>query len=315
MLTHSKITFIKFNRRRATLVAFWLLFHFFPGSLWPQEDSSITENRDIYFQPENIKNFADFLFRQGDYLRAANEYQRYLYYGYTDNLYHIHFQLGRCYFRIRSYDPATIHFQNAAATAPGTRQMDSVEVMLAATSLFNKNDTDFEAYSSKLGRKNISPQLTRQLTSLRVLSFIQKQQWETARNFLETTQAVGAPDDDTLSPLSTLVDRGANLELKSPWIAGLLSTLVPGSGKIYAARTFDGIYSLLLIGATSALAYEGFRDHGLSSGKGWIFGSIATFLYAGNIYGSTIAVHLRNNQLKKSIDDEIQTQLSIWFYF
>ena len=33
-----------------------------------------------YYSPENVLQFADFLFEEGDYLRAAGEYQRYLYY-------------------------------------------------------------------------------------------------------------------------------------------------------------------------------------------------------------------------------------------
>ena len=32
-----------------------------------------------YYTPENVRKFADFLYEQGDYLRAAGEYQRYLF--------------------------------------------------------------------------------------------------------------------------------------------------------------------------------------------------------------------------------------------
>ena len=33
-----------------------------------------------YYSPENVRKFADFLYEQGDYLRAIGEYQRYLFY-------------------------------------------------------------------------------------------------------------------------------------------------------------------------------------------------------------------------------------------
>ena len=37
------------------------------------------EERLDYYSPENVHKFADFLYEQGDYLRAAGEYQRYLF--------------------------------------------------------------------------------------------------------------------------------------------------------------------------------------------------------------------------------------------
>jgi hypothetical protein len=43
----------------------------------PVADSE--QPRDYYSQ-ENVGKFADFLFEQGDYLRAAGEYQRFLFF-------------------------------------------------------------------------------------------------------------------------------------------------------------------------------------------------------------------------------------------
>ena len=37
-----------------------------------------------YYQPENLRKFANYLYGQGDYLRAAGEYQRYLFSKPTD---------------------------------------------------------------------------------------------------------------------------------------------------------------------------------------------------------------------------------------
>ena len=36
-----------------------------------------SEEPFAYYTPENILKFADFLYTEGDYLRAASEYQRY----------------------------------------------------------------------------------------------------------------------------------------------------------------------------------------------------------------------------------------------
>ena len=49
-----------------------------------------------YYSPENVLKFADFLYEQEDYLRAASEYQRYLFYQPKDSE-KIRFRIALCY--------------------------------------------------------------------------------------------------------------------------------------------------------------------------------------------------------------------------
>ena len=53
------------------------------------------EPRD-YYSPDNVRKFADFLYEEGDYLRAAGEYQRYLFYQPRESD-QIHYKIARCY--------------------------------------------------------------------------------------------------------------------------------------------------------------------------------------------------------------------------
>ena len=51
---------------------------------------------------------------------------------------------------------------------------------------------------------------------------------------------------------------------KSPAIAGVLSTIIPGSGKIYTGETGDGIVAFLTSAVFSFIAYDNFRaGHGV----------------------------------------------------
>ena len=70
------------------------------------------------------------------------------------------------------------------------------------------------------------------------------------------------------------------------------------TGKIYCKQYGDGFYSLLLIGFTGLLAWDGFREDGVHSVRGWILGGMGGLFYAGNIYGSAISARVYNHQLE-----------------
>lgn len=77
----------------------------------------------------------------------------------------------------------------------------------------------------------------------------------------------------------------------SPWVAGVASAVVPGLGKIYAGDVGGGVASLLLVGAFSALAIEGYNRTGrIDNVRTITYGSIASLLYVGNIFGSVASV-------------------------
>jgi TM2 domain-containing membrane protein YozV len=84
-------------------------------------------------------------------------------------------------------------------------------------------------------------------------------------------------------------------------LAGTLSAIIPGTGRIYAGRLTDGLYSLLVIGTTGWQAYEGFQDDGVRSTRGWIYGAVCGFFYLGNVYGSVVAVKIHNDRLELNL--------------
>ena len=83
-----------------------------------------------------------------------------------------------------------------------------------------------------------------------------------------------------------IIKKGKKQELKSPALAGILSTLLPGSGKFYSKNWKDGLISFVFISALSFNSYRNFNNHGVNNYRGWLNGGIATGFYLGNIYGS-----------------------------
>jgi len=71
---------------------------------------------------------------------------------------------------------------------------------------------------------------------------------------------------------------------KSPCLAAVLSAVVPGSGRAYAGRPWDGLMGFMTVALTTTAAYGALTtDWPIEGG---IFLSFAKIFYAGEIYGA-----------------------------
>jgi len=280
------------------------------------QDSLATSAALDYYSPVNVLKFGHFLWQQNDYQRAAVEYQRYLTDDFAPGRDRVLYQLGRCYLKLSQTEPAAKYFYQAARTAPVSVFRDSASVAYAGALLLSKRDAAFlqTADSLNASTPTLSPALQIQLLALRSVSHLQRAQWDPALKILANPLLPEAGETPVAS-LRQLAERGKTLPQKSRLLAGVMSTLVPGSGKIYARETADGLYSFIIITGASWLAYEGFRDHGISSYKGWLFGSAAAVFHLGNIYGSTIAVRLYNERQQEKLARAVAAQLVAWVNF
>lgn len=291
---------MKFLLLKMLTILFWL--NCLNSHLTAQQDSLA-----VYFRSEKVLHFANFLFNQQDYPRALGEYQRYLFFDTLKTQPRTYYQMGRCYLNIGQSELANRHFLKAAHLAFDPALSDSACVAYAGTLLLGKQDQPFKSWVDSVYSQLQLTESKQQLQALRAIYHLRHQEWTAAKQVLSTSN-IQTPASTVLL---NLAHQGEKLPRKSRWVAGLLSSIIPGAGKIYAQRPMDGIYSLLVVAGTSALAYEGFRDKGRSSFKGWFFGSLATFFYTGNIYGATVAVKFYNQIFEDRLHHEIEAQLAV----
>lgn len=98
---------------------------------------------------------------------------------------------------------------------------------------------------------------------------------------------------------------------KSPLVAAVLSTFVPGSGKIYAGKTGQGIITFIQNMALGLQAYEAYRRDGWKSPRFLIYGGLFSFFYVGNIWGSSLTVHIQKQEFNDKINQQILFNLQI----
>ncbi|MBD3373616.1 tetratricopeptide repeat protein [candidate division KSB1 bacterium] len=264
-----------------------------------------------YYSPSNIYLFSEHLFQNGDYLRAAGEFQRYLFFPSTQNSDSIFFKIGLCYELSREPEQAINYYKKIINNYQNSNLFDAAHYEIANTYFQSGKYNESINYISNNIQRISSPRGYFRMNLLVGVNYLYQGKWETAHNHFSSLFINEPQDsvDSTLSMLNHLAQKGAHLSYKSPACAGLFSSLIPGMGKIYSGRINDGLYSLFVVGLTAWQAYDGFNKDGTDSIKGWIYGTFSTTFYLGNIYGSVVSVKLYNKKLEDNLINQIDIDL------
>lgn len=102
-----------------------------------------------------------------------------------------------------------------------------------------------------------------------------------------------------------------NRKSKSPFIAATLSSILPGSGKWYAGKKKQAIGAFLPILSSALLTIEAYNKGGFKDARFWIYGSIFTTFYIGNIWGSALTVKIKNKEFNDIYDNKILFDMHI----
>ncbi len=253
---------------------------------------SYAQSSDLY-SPENRKLFADYLYCQKDYLRAAEEYKEILKLSAIDTL---HFKIGLSYLKSGGFDSASVYFNKLNVNSllyDYSRQefyksqflLNHFEDVETGSSLYNPADKLYKM-SCLLGYKQLPAE---------------------KEHFLLPFEG------DDRKTVSGFYDRKTNPPYKNELTAAVLSTLIPGAGKIYTKNYGDGIYAFLVTGIMSYISYTDFKaDHQF---RGWLFAGLAAFFYGGNIYGSIASVQIYNAGINFSLNSDMKLFLDKNNYF
>jgi TM2 domain-containing membrane protein YozV len=102
-----------------------------------------------------------------------------------------------------------------------------------------------------------------------------------------------------------------NHKSKSPLIAGVLSGIIPGSGKFYAGKKGEAISAFISTVGLGLVTWENYRKSGLNSFKTIAFGSAFAFSYTANIYGAVVTVNVLETEYRNNVKNSILFNLHI----
>ena len=135
--------------------------------------------------------------------------------------------------------------------------------------------------------------------------------WPKAKEHLQRVNANVATLNQQVSALGQINQELETHRQKSPLLAGVMSCILPGSGKIYAGKTGAGIASMIANIGFGLITWENYRKLGIGNAKTIFFGSIFAANYVSNIYGSVISVRVIENDYRDAKHNQILFQLHI----
>jgi len=256
------------------------------------QNYSYTQETDLY-SLGNRRLFADFLYCQKDYLRAADEYKEILRLSDSDTL---HLKIGLSYLKSGSLDSASVYFGHVKINSllyDYSRQayykcqflLNHFDIVELGPYYYNPVDKLYK-FSSLLGYKELP---------------VNKEK------FLRPFEA------DERRAAFDFYDRKLNPPYKNELTAAVLAALIPGAGKIYTQNYTDGIFAFLATGLMSYISYTDFNAH--HQFRGWLFAGLASFFYGGNIYGSIASVQIYNAGINFKLNSDMKFYLEDKNYF
>jgi len=135
--------------------------------------------------------------------------------------------------------------------------------------------------------------------------------WPQAKEHLQLVNTNVATINQQVLALGQINQELESHRPKSPLLAGVMSCIIPGSGKIYAGKTGAGIASMIAAAGFGLITWENYRKLGTGNVKTIFFGSIFAANYVSNIYGSVVSVRVIENEYKDAKHNQILFQLHI----
>jgi TM2 domain-containing membrane protein YozV len=259
-----------------------------------------TGNLD-FNSPDNIKRFADYLFCDKDYLRAALEYESLADINIQDT---IEFKIALSYSYIKDYSTAIQKF--SGILKPSVYFNEAKLEKMKANFLIS----DFIGLRSYYNESFIKEVDKYQTEGQKLFNF----------SYLFTDDKLPSKDEFLLpfdvteeENISYFYDWKKEPPYKNGTLAGIMSAIIPGSGKIYIGEIGDGIVAFLTTTIFAFIAYDNFKAG--HNTRAWIWTGVAAFFYAGNVYGSVAASQVHNAKITFEFNEGLNVYLNKKKYY
>ncbi len=248
------------------------------------------------FDAEHTRQFADYLYKTGQYDFAVEEYQRLVFlepYSYTAKTGIIKS------FRQMKQNNKALFFYEKFFPSP-----DTIPVPLQKTGVVLNTLAGYYPQAVKLLKTSKIPSDEQETLMLGIL--ILQKKWKESLNYYNNSAKNQNP---VFHQFGNAVNRRLQHKNKSPFLAGTMSAVVPGLGKVYTKNYGDALMSFVIVGLNAWQAWRGFSKNGIKSAHGWIFAGIGASFYLGNIWGSAKSAKKYNEKLDNEAINEVKAVL------
>ena len=238
-------------------------------------------SQDLYNHENSVK-FGEYLYNSNQYDLATREFERAVFLKPDDQKSYLY--LFKIYRKTNAFDKAIDcygRFSGNFRFREMNREFGSEYLKLLVQRSSYKEAESFVNSNSYLNEND----------NFKLATILLLKDWKRADNFRQGTNTT------INKSLIGITAEGAAFKRKSPALAGMLSAVLPGSGKAYAGRWKDGLIAFIMTSSTAFISVRGFNKNP-NSIYPWIMGSFALVYYSGNIYGSGQAA-LKYNKMRE----------------
>ncbi|MBN1410262.1 MAG: tetratricopeptide repeat protein [Spirochaetales bacterium] len=276
------------------------IFFVFPVAVYAQEQT-------------NTFDFADSLMEEGDYFRSITEYKRIIFFTDDDNL------KKQCSYRIALAYCKSNHFPLSISYLDDLLKFPELppEIFAKTDLLYGINFYFLHEYGLARDYFEKSLKINSSGTPELLLGLLAADNgnFESAGRIFRTA-AEKSPESESgrlAADLSTEILNGSSLDSKSPFVAGLLSAVLPGSGQAYTGHWFDALNAFTMVGFFGFATYLAV-SYDIQRNDGYYFytaisGVITGFFYLSNIFGAAKTAEYYTAKQRQDFMDGIRKKI------
>jgi len=250
-------------------------------------------------------DFASALFGEKDFYRAISFYKRFVFFNPSSpKLNEARYRIGQCYQKGKQADLAIENF----LMIPATNSLGPLSrFQIGYTKYLNGYFPQAAVDLAQFTRDFQSIPLTGDAKYLAGLSLVNVGLWKQARAFFTNLSSIG-PDcayRSACTNLAALCLKGDRLPRKAPWLAGVMSAIIPGLGQVYSDRYLDGLSAFLITGGLGTITAYCFLDDKIDDAFGYVAGVFGAVYYIANIYGAVNAAQNGNMIIRENYKNHV----------
>ncbi len=246
--------------------------------------------------------FVKHLINQGYYREALLEINRL---EYLETGFHKERFLNKliCFRALQEEEKALFEFETKCPLS----YKEDAEILLVITLVhYNLGNLELAAgLASKAAALSDDEGLRSQLFSIVALSAARQGNWAPSKLAFEQVQQLNKHTNFAQSGIR-LAETGAALKKKRPFVAGLMSAVIPGAGYAYTGHKQTALSALFVNGLLFYGTYSSIKNK--NYGMGALTGVFNLSFYLGNIYGSAKSARRFNQESQLSIIRKMEFQ-------
>jgi TM2 domain-containing membrane protein YozV len=245
------------------------------------------------FDCENSKNFATYLFNTKQYELSQQELERISFFCEYDSTSRL--TLLKTYRKLKIFDKEQLFFDTLGLGKLNQLSADYRDEYIRLLMTQQKyTEVQKEINEGLPFRQKFEHQLGTELLL---------KNWEKA---YQLSRQENPKVNFKIAGLKKVAEKSYLAKRKSPFLATLMSVVIPGAGKMYCGYWGDGAMSFVFTASTTFFAIRGFNKYTTKSVYPWIVGGLAVSYYAANVYGGAKSAIRYNENLDNSFTHETE---------